>query len=228
MNDDIDWVSIELDYRMGTPSAELAQQYGVPEAEIKAAAIDHSWLGGDGLTNYMQGYKYRAYVEAFITNGFNNRKALESAGYVSKMNMLQKPEIRALIEKRMKDIESISDVTRQRVLSEFAKLAFYDPADIFEDDGTAKSMGRIPKDIRHALTGVKVTRDKEGNVTREYKLADKKATLDSIAKHLGMFTEKVELNANVKSEELTPAPDDAAKRIAFLFAKALKGTTEKD
>jgi phage terminase small subunit len=73
-------------------------------------------------------------------------------------------------------------VTVERVLQEYARLGFFDPRKLFKDNGEPKEIAELDED--RVFVGY----------TKKYKLADKKGALDSMAKHLGMFTDKLELS----------------------------------
>jgi phage terminase small subunit len=91
-------------------------------------------------------------------------------------------------------------VTVERVLQEYARLGFFDPRKLFNDDGSPKGIHELDDDTAAVLAGLEVMEIWEGRgeerqfvgYLKKYKLVDKKGALDSIAKHLGMFVEKHE------------------------------------
>jgi phage terminase small subunit len=93
-------------------------------------------------------------------------------------------------------------VTVERVLQEYARLGFFDPRKLFKDNGEPKEIAELDDDTAASLAGLDVQEVYEGfgedrvfvGYTKKYKLADKKGALDSMAKHLGMFTDKLELS----------------------------------
>jgi phage terminase small subunit len=92
-------------------------------------------------------------------------------------------------------------VTVERVLLEYAKLGFFDPRKLFNDNGTPKDITELDDDTAAALAGLDVQEVYEGTgddrkfvgYTKKYKLADKKGALDSMGKFLGMFADKMEI-----------------------------------
>lgn len=75
------------------------------------------------------------------------------------------------------------------VLREFARLGLYDPADIASQPMHGpEDIAKLPEHVRRAVIGWGW--DKFGNFT--LKLANKQAALDSMAKHFGMYIERVE------------------------------------
>jgi phage terminase small subunit len=93
------------------------------------------------------------------------------------------------------------------VLAEYAKIAFFDPSRIFRvgaDGDPFIDFSDATKDDWAAVTSVQSEDylDGRGDDARQVRkvkvtLSDKKSALDSVAKHLGMFTEKVEHSGEV-------------------------------
>jgi len=101
------------------------------------------------------------------------------------------------MEKRSKRTE----ITQDRVLQEYAKLAFLDPRAFYDENGQLIDIHKLPADVAACLAGMDVAyeKDEDGKVTqvRKIKFADKKSALDSVARHLGMFNDKLSLDAKV-------------------------------
>ena len=93
------------------------------------------------------------------------------------------------------------EVTVDRVVAEYKKIAFLDIRNAFTEDGELKAIVSVDDDTAAAIAGVEFEEvfEQDGrkrvHVGRihKIKLSDKKGALDSLAKHLGMFTEKLEL-----------------------------------
>lgn len=95
---------------------------------------------------------------------------------------------------------------RERILSEYSRLAFYDMADAYDEIGQLKPVKEMPEDVRRAVTKVKIFEvfgrgdgaDGESGgkhllgFTKEVEFAQKKGALDSLAKCLGMAPDKIE------------------------------------
>lgn len=118
-------------------------------------------------------------------------------------------ELQALHQKR-------HEVTVDRVIQEFARLAFLDIRKAFDENGNLKPIHELDDDTAAAIAGLEVEvrrvageADEElegqphgGALKRQHgitarlhkiKLTDKKGALDSIARHLGMFIDKAEI-----------------------------------
>jgi phage terminase small subunit len=141
-------------------------------------------------------------TQAAIRAGYSEKTA-EIIGFEN----LRKPNISAYIGKRIKDREKRTEITQDRVLQEYARIAFLDIRKFFNEDGTIKSIIDLDDDTAAAIAGMDVlTSIRKGledtsteEITKKIKAVDKKGALDSLAKHLGMFVDKVELSGKVSN-----------------------------
>ncbi len=97
----------------------------------------------------------------------------------------------------MQHIECVK-LTVERVLQEYACLATLDISQAFDAEGNILPIHQIPENVRRALAGVEIAElnidnDGKGSVGRLHRIKfyDKTKALDSIAKHLGMFIERI-------------------------------------
>jgi phage terminase small subunit len=117
-------------------------------------------------------------------------------------------------------------VTVERVLQEYAKLGFFDPRKLFNDNGSPKDITELDDDTAAALAGLDVQEVYEGTgddrkfvgYTKKYKLVDKKGALDSMGKFLGMFTDKMEITGKdggpIETVDLSGMDTDTLKKLA--------------
>lgn len=134
----------------------------------------------------------------------------EKTAYSIGQETFNKPHIQAAIQKEMNKRARRTEITADKVLEEYAKLGFSDVTDYLQvvtervlvghDKETGepisdisqfvlmKDTKDIPPEKLAAISEVK--QHKDGSIS--FKLHDKKGALDSIAKHLGMFTERIE------------------------------------
>lgn len=115
------------------------------------------------------------------------------------------------------------EVTVDRVIAEYAKIAFLDIRKAFDDNGNLKPIHEIDDDTAAAIAGIESEAVFEGNgrdrervgTLKKIRLVDKKGALDSIARHLGMFVDKTEVTGKDGGPvELTDAKADLLRRIA--------------
>ncbi|HHT8835116.1 TPA: terminase small subunit [Burkholderia cenocepacia] len=137
-------------------------------------------------------------TQAAIRAGYSAKTA-ESAGPRLLGNVRVQQAISAARERLAKKFE----ITRDRVMLEYARLAFADPRAFFREDGTLKSVPELDEDTAAALAAFEVVEqqvgeaDADGNLTfvpvhtRKVKWSDKKGALDSIAKIMGWSVERM-------------------------------------
>jgi phage terminase small subunit len=106
------------------------------------------------------------------------------------------------IADRLKELHGIHlkrhEVTVDRIVSELEKLAFLDVRKLFNDDGTLKPLSELDNHTAAAIISIEVEElyDEEDKKkvrigrTKKVKIADKKASLDSLARVFGAFNDK--------------------------------------
>ena len=150
--------------------------------------------------------KQKRFCEEYLVD-LNATQAAIRAGYspdtaysIGAEN-LKKPEIRARIDKAMAERSKRTGVNADRVIQELARIAFVNAPDVIDLDRAAVLESATPDDTA-AISGVKVKRsitDSGETIEREIKLADKIKELELLGKHLGMFTDKMELSGKVET-----------------------------
>ena len=121
----------------------------------------------------------------------------------------------AIAEKR-EEFKKNCGIDQEWLLTRYKMLSDYHITDFFNDNGHMKPLSEIPKESIYAICGMDVNMKKfisaiDNNISIEtfiqkFKLSDKKATLDSIAKMLG-FTDK----------NLFDLPGDDVEEIKITF-----------
>jgi phage terminase small subunit len=156
--------------------------------------------------------KQKAFCEEYLID-FNGTQAAIRAGYSKKTaneiasENLAKPYISAYIKFLQEQRSKRTEVTQDRVLLEIARLAFNDPRRAFDGDGNLLPVKQWPDDVAAAISSIKVTEMKSGDdevVTqlKEVKFWDKGKQIELAAKHLGMFTDKLQISGGLTLEEL--------------------------
>lgn len=134
------------------------------------------------------------FVQEYLTD-LNATAAARRAGYSARSadefayQLLRKPQIREAIERAKAERAQRVEVTADRVVAELAAMAFYDPAAIRGVRGPEDIAG-LPEPVRRAIVGW--SWDRQGNFV--LKLSPKTPSLELLARHLGMFRDKVELS----------------------------------
>jgi len=137
-------------------------------------------------------------AQAAIRAGYAKNAAKEQAA-----RLLTDANVKEIIEREQAKHAEKSGITIERVLAEYAKIGFADIRKVFDKDGEVLHPQEMDDDIAAAVTSVDVTTITSGrkdskviSKTHRVKLSDKKNALDSIARHLGMFKDSVELKSD--------------------------------
>jgi phage terminase small subunit len=149
--------------------------------------------------------KAARFVDAYIVS-LNATSAAKEAGYSAKtaksqgQRLLTNVDIAAAIAAAKAERSGRMMITAERVLTELARLAFIDIGQIFNDDGSMKPLSEMEEDARRAIVGLEVSeiRDNDGVVIgyiKKIKLADKLSALEKLGKHLGLFDQRLTVDA---------------------------------
>lgn len=168
--------------------------------------------GNKPISNYRQELFCHEYLVDLIA-----KQATIRAGYSEKTAEVQGSRLlsNAKVQARIAYLQGLrekrTDITADKVLSEYSKLGFSDITDYLEVTTERILVDRDPETNEpiseiHQLIILKDTKDipkdklaaiesvKQGKHGLEFKLHDKKGALDSIGKHLGMFIDKTEIS----------------------------------
>lgn len=151
--------------------------------------------------------KQKKFCEEYLID-LNATQAAIRAGYkASKKNtyevigyqLLQKTSVSERIQKAMAERSRRTGITQDRVIQELARIAFLNPANVINaEDASIKE--NASEDDLACIQSVKVKTmdgEKGSSTEREVKLNDKMKALELLGKHLGMFTDKVDLNTDM-------------------------------
>lgn len=131
-------------------------------------------------------------TQAAIRAGYKARSAAVHAA-----RMLNKANIQEYISELMEEREKRTEITQDMVLKEYAKLAFFDPQKLYDDSGNLLPVKQLDKDVAAALVSIEVSEIiSDGAVmsmTKKVRVSDKKGALDSVARHLGMFNDRLQV-----------------------------------
>lgn len=185
-----------------------------------------------------------------IAKGASQREAYRAAGYEGDERSLDANAARLIADDRVairvQEIQANAakraEITIERTLLELAKVGYADirkavswGAAIAVDDGDGGEKisngvamldsAEIDADTAAAISEVAQTRD-----GIRVKFHDKLSALEKIGKHLGMFTDKLEMTGRdggpIETCDLTPL--ELARRLAFVFEKAQRQQEGRD
>lgn len=120
-------------------------------------------------------------TEAAKRAGYSHNAAAEIAS-----ENLRKSNIQARIAELRIYAGKKYNVTRERLIQEYSKLAFFDIRKIFDDKGNLKPVIELSDEEAAAIGGVEVIKDFLGmEEIHKVKILDRRGALDSLKKMLG-------------------------------------------
>lgn len=127
-------------------------------------------------------------TQAAIRAGYSVKTARSQAN-----ELLTKPDIQAYIAEKRKALADKLDISQERVLKEYAAIAFLDIRKVFDSEGRLKPMQELDDETARAIASIESYEEIErageetfvAGMNRKVKMWDKRAALDSICKVLG-------------------------------------------
>ena len=182
-----------------------------------------------------------------LLTGMPQHEAYEKAGYQTKdpdqirsnasilksNKNFQKHYNKAIAEIKAKITKPL-EVTRDRILNEYSKLAFLDPRQFYDNQGNLVPIHKLNGDTAAAIAGLEVKTkripgDKDGefdeSITAKIKMSDKKGALDSLSRILGMFDDKVKVGLDLDSIDKVMAelPEEFVVAVKAVLTKKVQG-----
>lgn len=143
--------------------------------------------------------KQKKFVEEYLLD-LNATQACIRAGYSSKRaseigyQLLQKTTVSEAISEALAERSRRTGINQDRVIQELARIAFVKITDVVDANGEIKI--NASDDDLACIESYKVEDSDSINGSsskREVKLASKLKALELLGKHLGMFTDKVDV-----------------------------------
>ena len=134
-----------------------------------------------------------------------------SAAKVSASQLMRKEKVKRYLEMRRKELAEEAGIDTAQVLTEMAKIGFANIKDICEWEGESlrvKPSEEITRAQAAAISEISKIETKFGTTIR-VKMHDKKGMLDTMAKVLGMVSEKAEVPVGGLEELLTAIAESA-------------------
>ena len=146
--------------------------------------------------------KQQRFCDEYLID-LNATKAAERAGYSVKTaneqgaRLLANVSVASQIDQLKKARAQATGITAERVLQEIAKLAFFDPRKLLNEDGTPKKINELDDETAMAVAGIDIVTKGNDDVgfadIMKIKLADKGQNLERLGRHLKLFTERIEV-----------------------------------
>jgi phage terminase small subunit len=182
--------------------------------------------------------KQKRFCDEYLID-LNATQAAIRAGYSKKTayaigeENLRKPEIVAEIQVCMKRLSERTEISQEKVLNELAKIGFFDIRKLLDTQGNPIPLHELDDHTAAAIAGLDILEEYDGTgkdrifvgYVKKYKIADKRAALVDIGKHIGMFVERKEVGApgdfdKLNDNELEQSIADAARVIESARVKS--------
>lgn len=170
--------------------AAQQDQTGKPWAQSK---------GADGLTQQKRLFaaeyvKDNNATQAAIRAGYSQATAQQQGSRLLK-NVVIRQLIEQLQQQALAQVQADTGITLERTLREIARIAFFDPRQMFDAKGNPLRLDQLSDDTAAVVAGLDVLEEVAGTGEdrvvvghiKKWKLADKKGALDMLMKHLGGY-----------------------------------------
>lgn len=165
--------------------------------------------------------RHELLVLKYFEYDFNREKAAKACGYKSAAvytsRLFRHPNVVAMIKKKQAEMAQKHELNEDCVIRRLMTIADASLGDVLIDMGPDADLTALTKEQRYALAEYKseIYVDGRGDNARDVKrvsvkLADKLAALEKLGKRLGLFTDKVQLDA---SDELVKALQAGRARV---------------
>lgn len=151
-------------------------------------------MARDGLTP-----KQEKFAQLFVQLGnaseayrqaYSCAKSKPEVIHVKASELLASGKVAVRVAELRAETASKMGITRERVLGEVAKIAFFDIRSIFNSDGTLKHVKDLDDTAAAAIAGIETIQvGEDGNLllTKKFKMSDKNVALEKLMKHLGLY-----------------------------------------
>jgi phage terminase small subunit len=165
--------------------------------------------------------KAKRFADEYLVD-CNATRAYKAAGYRAKdaavaatmaSRLLRNAQVAAYVAKRKKTLADKLEVTAERVVRELARIGFSDPRLVasWGSKGVELKESKTLDDDAAACLAEVHSKHGEFGLELKFKLHDKVAALDKLARHLGLFSEDNKRQLTVSFAELVAGsmtPDD--------------------
>ncbi|VTS03336.1 terminase small subunit [Tuwongella immobilis] len=153
----------------------------------------------------------------------NASAAARRAGYSHRTagqqgeRLLKKVEIQNRIRELNAARSQRTEISADRVLAELGRIAFLDVRKLFTDNGTLRPLPELDEDTARAVSSVDIheeVSEESHAIIKKIRTWDKVAALDKLARHLGLFVERLEHSGKVTIVTAEDLTDEQLANIA--------------
>lgn len=140
-----------------------------------------------GLTPTQKQFITELLVDLDVKNA-SLRAGFKSAKYG--YDVLRLPAAQKFLALKREELEAKTMITAERVLMEYARIAFFNPKHLYGDNNRLININELPDEVAAAIAEIHIDTRLDIPEVTKFKAVDKKGALDSLARHLGMFDGK--------------------------------------
>jgi phage terminase small subunit len=138
--------------------------------------------------------KHEIFCQEYVAR-FNGTQAAIKAGFSPKTadqqasRLLTKVKIKERVEELKVKREKRLEVTADKVIKEIARIAFFDTAKLYDENGNLLDIQDLDEDSAHAIAGIEFTSyGKDDNLKQvtKYRVNDKARMLELLTKHVSL------------------------------------------
>lgn len=164
-------------------------------------AVKRAAKGGGSKMSVTQ--RRKLFAEAYMANGQNATQAAITAGLSAKTaystgpRMLENAEVQQIINERSREVAEKAELTTNGTLGALKQIMDFDPAEMYDANGSMIPIHKLPKHVRMALQSMKgtslhldATDDSEERLLflpSEIKAYSRLDAIDKAMRHLGLF-----------------------------------------
>lgn len=143
-------------------------------------------------------------TQAAIRAGFSEKTA-----YSAGQRLLKDVDVKAEIDRKLQKVAKKNDVTLERVIKEYARIAFMDPRRLLDENGKPVPLQHLDDDTAAAVSRVRVR-----GRNQSLALYDKTKALTDLMRHLGGFSkDEVGIRAGEGLAELLNAATNKGHKL---------------
>jgi phage terminase small subunit len=165
---------------------------------VKGQRRDAQGLTGKQALFVIEFLKDRHATKAYVRAGYAPANADTQAGVLMRV-----PAVAQAIADATHEVMERAQVSAARVLQELARVALSDPRSLFDESGRLKPVTEWTAEDSACIAGMDIRQSQFPNpvtgvpdLLYKVKLWDKPKTLELLAKHYGMLTDKVEISGD--------------------------------
>lgn len=184
----------------------------------------------NGTSKQAASDRRKRFASAYVANGGNATRAhmqvygsIEVTAASEGCKLTREPKTKAMIDNLRNEINQRYALTPERIYREVARIAYFDPAKMFDAEGKPLPIQDIDEDTRAAISALEIDVN-EGRVTYRARQHDKNAALDKALKLVRAYDAPpptVDDSGNQMRD-----PREMAKWVAFYLARGSNNQLE--